>query len=410
MAGTLYFVHGTGVRQGGLDATLAAVKDGVRRNNVPAADVRHVAWGPRLGVALDRIAASLPPGAATRDAFGGGPAPTGEDVEVARWSLLLDDPLFELRVAGTAPSSGGGIAVGTVTADQAAAQNVRSAVDRLDGADELAAAGLATTELEAAAGMVADSPELAQAALAAGSAGDPELVDAAARAVVAAALAGHRLDEPGTEPAAALNGGIRDELVDRLADAIMPAGTRGLATDWLKKKVVEFANKKASNVAVSRRADIMGGSMPAIGDILFYQRRGEQILDLVAAGLEGLPRPVVAVGHSLGGVVLVDLLTRAGAPTVDLLVTAGSQSPLFYAIDALGSLRPGNARPTAPPAWLNIFNPQDLLAFYATAVFPGIAGIHDERVDPGVPFPASHSAYWHDDRVYGLIRDHWPTG
>src|SRR5262245_10475107 len=219
MAGTLYFVHGTGVRQGGLDATLAQVRDGVKRNGVPASEIRHAAWGPRLGVAIDRIAATLPPGAATRDAFGGAP-PSDEEVEVARWALLQDDPLFELRVAGSAPSAGdGGIAVGTVTADQAAAENVRTAPGRLELSDP---PGLPLPELEAAAQVVAASPELAQAALTAGSAGDPELVEAAARAVVAVALTGHRLDEPGTQPPAALSGRSRDELVEQVAEAILP--------------------------------------------------------------------------------------------------------------------------------------------------------------------------------------------
>jgi hypothetical protein len=53
---------------------------------------------------------------------------------------------------------------------------------------------------------------------------------------------------------------------------------------------------------------------------------------------------------------------------------------------------------------------QDLLSFCAERVFAGIDGIQDQEVDPKVPFPASHSAYWHDDKVYQLIRDNWPRG
>jgi hypothetical protein len=59
--------------------------------------------------------------------------------------------------------------------------------------------------------------------------------------------------------------------------------------------------------------------------------------------------------------------------------------------------------------WLNIYNRQDFLSFVAGRVFQGVSGITDEEVDPGVPFPESHSAYWYSNRVYELIRRHWPA-
>jgi hypothetical protein len=106
-------------------------------------------------------------------------------------------------------------------------------------------------------------------------------------------------------------------------------------------------------------------------------------------------------------VVLVDLLSSDSAPPVDLLVTVGSQSPLFYAIDALEHLRPG-----VPPGpftpWLNIYNEADLLSFCAERVFPDTPGIRDVVVDPDVPFPWSHSAYWEVDEVFGAIKAEWP--
>ena len=106
---------------------------------------------------------------------------------------------------------------------------------------------------------------------------------------------------------------------------------------------------------------------------------------------------------------LVDLLSRPDAPPVDLLVTAGSQAPMLYAIDSLERLRRGDvqARPFTP--WLNIYNRRDFLSFVAARIFPGVSSIRDEEVDPGVPFPESHSAYWYHDRVYQLIRDAWPS-
>jgi hypothetical protein len=409
MRGTLFFVHGTGVRQVGLDRTLAAVRAGLEQSNLDGVTVVAPPWGPRLGVPVDRIAHVLPQQARdlgeagardlTEEAWSLESPVEDQDLVAATWALLADDPLFELRlVAQAGPDVGN-------QADLAAVAMLQS----------LAAApvDLQRTELEpgevaGAAEAVAAAPETSEAARAVGDATDPDLVEAMARAVVATVLATHALDPPGTEPTAAVNAIVRDELVDRLADR-MAEGDRGLVTDWIKDKVVGFAKRKATALATGRREGLMGSSLPAIGDILFYQRRGDQVRQFVGEQLAGLERPVVAVGHSLGGIILVDLLTQEQAPVVDGLVTVGSQSPLFFAIDALDRLRPGQQAPLPFTPWLNIYSRNDLLSFLATGVFPGVDGITDVEVDVGVPFPESHSAYWQLDRVFELIKEAWPA-
>jgi hypothetical protein len=406
MAGTLFFVHGTGVRQSGFDSTWQAVQNGASRNGVPATALVGCSWGAERGIPLDRIADTLPVEAVTREAIGVGPPPTEEELTAATWALLLDDPLFELRLAAAAgPAGASGITVGEARADQA---TVARLGDLAQNPPELTGTGLRADEVTQAAAAVADSAELRDAALAAPTPEDPELIEAVARAVMATILATHRLDPVGTELPVAVNGILRDQLVDRFAATLVPVETRGGPIDWLKKQVTGFATRKVTAYAVDRRAELMTSSLPGIGDILFYQRRGEGIRQLVAEKLVGLERPVVAVGHSLGGIILMDVLTSGDVAPVDLLITAGSQSPLFFAIDALGSLRLGQATPSPFTPWVNIFNRQDLLSFCATRIFPGMPGIRDEEVDPGVPFPASHSAYWHDDKVFQLIRDNWP--
>ena len=90
------------------------------------------------------------------------------------------------------------------------------------------------------------------------------------------------------------------------------------------------------------------------------------------------------------------------------LVTVGSQAPAVYLIDALHILEAGpDGRPTTPPhtPWLNIYNREDLLSFCAKRVFSGYDGITDVAVDAGVPFPASHSAYFSVDSTFEAIRD-----
>ena len=409
MTGTLFFVHGTGVRQAGYDRTWAAVQDGARRNQVPASAFVGCPWGPTLGVPVKRIAETLPEQVATRDAFGAGAPPNDQERQGAEWALLLEDPLFELRLAAGAASAGvhdSGVVVAEARADQTVIAMVRSlASDPVD----LDGTGVEPGELEEAVEQVAGAPELADAALAAPDPADADLVRAVARAIVASMLQPHLLDPPGMAPAVLLDSVRRDRLIDDLADALVPVETRGAVTDWIKRRMVGFAERKATAIAVSRREGLMTSSLPGIGDILFYQRRGEAIVEMVADALDRVDRPVVAVGHSLGGIVLVDLLTRADAPRVDLLVTAGSQSPLFYAIDGLANLRRDQRLPGPPSPWLNIYNPQDLLSFCAARVFPATPGIEDHEVDPGVPFPPAHSAYWHDDRVFELIRRRWPA-
>jgi hypothetical protein len=176
--------------------------------------------------------------------------------------------------------------------------------------------------------------------------------------------------------------------------------------------MANFAVHKAASFAADRRAGLMTMGAPGIGDILFYQRRGEEIRQMVADALTSAEGPVVAVGHSLGGIILVDLLTGSIPQGVDLLFTAGSQSPLFYAVDALASLRPNHPTPVPFTPWVNVYDRRDLLAFCAGQIFAGHGGggITDHEVDSGVPFPAAHSAYWNNGAVYDLLRDRWPGG
>jgi hypothetical protein len=197
--------------------------------------------------------------------------------------------------------------------------------------------------------------------------------------------------------------------VDELANRIAPETTRGVG-DWMGRKVGGFVARRATKAFQSRREKLAVGSLPFLGDILYYQKRGDAIRDLVAEAIEKAPQPVVALGHSLGGVVLVDLLTRETPPEVARLVTVGSQSPLFYAIDALDRMRREESGPKPPPytPWLNIYDRADFLSFVASHVFPGISAIEDAEISSGVPFPSSHSAYFHQPETFELIRDHWP--
>jgi hypothetical protein len=402
MEGTLVFVHGTGVRQAGYTATLAAIQEGLR-DLLPGVRVTGIDWGVRCGVSQEDIDAALPPQILARDASGARPV-TEADQVAARWALLIDDPLFELRLSGQLAPPSPGFSFGSLPEDA-----VRVRLDKvLQEPPDVAGSGITPAELTDAIRWVRDTPELLAAARGSTGPDDADLAGAIASAVVARLLAGHRYDEPGTSPAIALDGAARDALVERLQSAIVQGEARGRIKDLLTGKVVTFVERRAAAAVADRRAGLMGASFPGIGDILLYQRRGEAIRELVAEALGRAAPPVVAVGHSLGGIILVDLLSGPQPPDVSTLVTAGSQSPLFYLMDALTHLRRGAAAPAPFTPWLNIYNRQDFLSFCAERVFPGIQGITDTAVDPGVPFPASHSAYWCHGPVYDLIAAAWP--
>ncbi|MGT2445905.1 hypothetical protein ACU4I5_26935 (plasmid) [Ensifer adhaerens] len=108
------------------------------------------------------------------------------------------------------------------------------------------------------------------------------------------------------------------------------------------------------------------------------------------------------VGHSLGGIACVDLLAMPEAPKVHRLVTFGSQSPYFYEIDALTSVKKPDVLPKGFPPWLNLFDRNDFLSFVGERLFPG--QVEDFEVKSGASFPESHSAYLGNEDVWTKVR------
>ena len=403
MRGTLVFVHGTGVRQAGLEKTWAKFQEQAGKNGFDGVTLDLCDWGPTHAPHLDGIDAALPVVAAP-DAT----VPSGDSA--AAWELLLEDPLFELRLAAEAARRAGR---GAVPGEARPDERARCLINKLEKIEEwdkgglLASAEINGDEVREAASLVKESRELGQAALVAGDALDGEFLEAVARAIVAQVLVEHRDDELGLQPELAFQPQLRSDVVDLVLTALFSGETRGVVGTWLRGKVVRFAETLGTHLVVPHRRKLMGLSTAALADILYYQRRGGDIRDYVARSLFDRERPLTVVGHSLGGVVLVDLLSSGSAPPVDLLVTVGSQSPLFYAIDALEHLRPGVAPAPFTP-WLNIYNEADLLSFCTERVFPDTSDIRDVAVDAGVGFPESHSAYWGVDEVFDAIKAQWP--
>ncbi|WP_371618586.1 hypothetical protein [Streptomyces sp. NBC_00454] len=420
------FVHGTGVRRERHDTLFALVRDRLT-DRFPDAAVDSCFWGERFGATLSAHGRSVPglrlPGGATGE----------EDDGTAEWGLLIADPLCELRVLAEAGwdtgAAGGEDGYGD---DGFAMPGVRSAgvrvlellADLADLADlaegdgvsgALEAPGAPGAREQAAlllgTGLAAGFPAALEAV--AGSAEAPragarateehqavELATALARAVTAAALA-----SAGAE--ADCTGAERDRLVELLTnrlggDARVP-GARAAAV--LGRLAMRVSTQPLLN---AWRGSLTVGATPALGDILRYQARGADLRAFLLARITADPGPTVLIGHSLGGIALVDLLALAAArgepvPGAALLVTVGSQAPFLYELGALTGIAPGTKLPYAFPRWLNVYDRQDVLSYLAEPVFPGDPRVSDHEIGSRQPFPACHSAYWKQDSLYARI-------
>lgn len=403
MSGTAFFVHGTGARQQPNDRTLELIRAGLFANDLAGYEVVGCDWGSRLGAHFDTswralVARTLPPEAAQ----GATTPPTADDLETSTWAMLLRDPLMELRlVLYTAPPS--------IKEHPAGAPvlTLASAADQIaNHPPDVKDSGLSPDELAHAARDIATSDELTTDGFGTVPAVDLGLIRVLAQAVVARALASHVFATPGDEPKAAIDAGTRDAVVQAIEQSLTPAAdaqtSRAAAVEgWL----VRFLQTRGTEFVRERRTQIMESyAAPFLADVAFYLRHGHQVRRFIATELRALRPPVIAIGHSLGGIVLVDLLSREEGFPVKLLVTAGTQAPLLYALRALDRLTPDN--PAAAPftPWLNFYNPNDFLAFCAKPLFPDNDGIFEEAIEPpGIPFPAAHSAYWTQNRIYERI-------
>jgi hypothetical protein len=186
-----------------------------------------------------------------------------------------------------------------------------------------------------------------------------------------------------------------------------------------------------SDVALkAKRADLSKAVAFFLGDIFVYLRQRDvagaegvaerlfkPILDALIAGFKA-PRhdgePFVVVGHSLGGVLLFDLLTdpfslqrlAAEAPgfKIDVLTTVGSQ-PGFFADLLLysGKAKAGGklAKPTMVGVWHNVYDYTDVFSFLAK---PAFEGVEDFGYNSSVDLLAAHTAYFKKPSFYQRMR------
>ncbi|MER7340516.1 hypothetical protein ABT403_22080 [Streptomyces sp. NPDC000075] len=380
MRRSVLFVHGTGVREASYKETFSAVR--ARLADIrPELEVRGCFWGREQGAAMALDGASVPRYRQTR---GGAP----EDDEIAVWDVLYEDPWYELRLLGLQPVPEEGFGFGLPPSEEFLAE-VTGYAPGPAVVEAFAARGLAE-EFTEALRVVVRAPELHDAAATADADGT-EHRRAVARAVVAMTLA--LAFERGGE----VSGTVRDELLAVLGTELYAEGRS--VGGFLAKALARPVGWRGRY----RRGAWGDATLPAVGDILRYQARGQGVRDLIKRTVENTPGDAVTViAHSLGGVACVDLLVRERLERVDQLITVGSQAPYFYEIGALVSLEhPEGLPPGFPARWLNIYDDRDLLSYQASEVFPGRA--QDHRVDNRQPFPWAHTTYWSNQEVWNAV-------
>lgn len=89
---------------------------------------------------------------------------------------------------------------------------------------------------------------------------------------------------------------------------------------------------------------------------------------------------LIVIGHSMGGVILCDIVTCYGKDIpIDVLITVGSQFPLFADLQMFPGIR-GLKYPVPRPdnvkRWINIFDPHDFLGYPASHIFDGVDDFH----------------------------------
>lgn len=395
------FVHGTGVRRERFDELFRSVAAGLH-TRFPGAEVEPCYWGDEFGAALSAGGASVP-GLRPVEA-----AEIEDDPGTAEWLLLLTDPVCELRVLAELGSEGDDAGFGlpgVQSAGEAVGNRLRELPRSLDSDDQLAVLLTETGLIDSyryAVDVVSDADEFRDACLAADDdASAAELVLLTSRAVVAFMLAE-------AQDTALCTGDERDRIVDVLSERL--GGTARGVLMRTAGVLLKLGQRLMTQSLIDRkRGEVTSDKASEVGDILRYQARGRHLRVHLEQVIASSPEPPVLIGHSLGGIALVDTLALAAqrqpALPVRLLVTVGSQAPFLHELGALAGLEPGAALPSGFPDWLNIYDRRDLLSYLAEPVFPKDARVTDHEVRSRQPFPVSHSAYWRLDPVFDRIAE-----
>jgi pimeloyl-ACP methyl ester carboxylesterase len=374
MAGTILFVHGTGVRGERYRATLATITSQAAAHGLP--EVRGVPWGDVYGAPSGAGSRSTPRYRATH---GGSHLPTEEEKLAGLWAVLYTYPWFELELAAQADRPGTHAVYGDPP------QQLYEQIADFQASEALKAR-LADLELADAFRSALSDIISCQEFFDAINNESHDLFEL--RRVVARALVARALTIQSAGPWTVIGPADRDEVVSRLTTDL---GAEMGVWDAVTGKSKQLGWRLAESWWQSQRGAFTDKSSPLAGDIVRFLARGDEVRSYLAKQIQAVTPPVVLLGHSLGGIICVDLLCRGQVGNVNALITVGSQAPMLHELGALPALAEGAALPEHFPRWLNVYDERDMLAYLAGPVFDGAT---DFEVASEQPFPAAHSSYW----------------
>jgi hypothetical protein len=185
--------------------------------------------------------------------------------------------------------------------------------------------------------------------------------------------------------------------------------------------VTDRIRNTASTVAFGAVRDLISPAVGRfLGDVFVYLQQGK-LRDRIRASIGAdLVRaheasragggPVVVVGHSMGGVILADMLqdmNAAGLPAdlkVAALFTVGSQPGLFRSVGLLSGAVGSDGRtprPSCVAAWFNVFDPIDPLAFRADPLY---SEVEDLAFDSITGLASAHTTYFSRPQFHARFR------
>jgi hypothetical protein len=158
----------------------------------------------------------------------------------------------------------------------------------------------------------------------------------------------------------------------------------------------------------------------SLGDIVAYRDTGngaairQRVIERARKGGIDAAQPIIVLAHSLGGLVVLDMLQK-GDLQAKRLVTFGSQPAMFHVLKQLPSLAPyapGSSTRVSPniASWTNLWHPMDVLGFVASPVFALADGSAPTDIQIDTPLSTivgdkfwMHSAYWDNDALVDAV-------
>ncbi len=165
-------------------------------------------------------------------------------------------------------------------------------------------------------------------------------------------------------------------------DEIETLGLGGWLRDGARKLKDRVRNSGGRLVLATGREAAHTAIARFIGDVFVYLKEGagrgpiRQVLQDALQPAIASGESIVVLGHSMGGVILVDCLGDpefCGAlglkngKKIDVLLTVGSQPGFFHELDLLTTK--GKEKLDSVAAWLNIYDELDVLSFRAAPFF-----------------------------------------